>query len=110
MTDLNLHKQGNETGQPAAGEHDVRLGVTPASAATSKAALRDELRQVSPVLARLADSPPQLSPQEWDKFAEDLSREINVSCPPRRRTLRDRFSASNNRVIRWLAFLVPTPR
>jgi hypothetical protein len=113
MTEQNFHKE-NAQGHAGSGtgdEEQVRLGVAAAPAAGAQSsALVDELRQVSPTLARLAQSSSQLSPEEWEKFADDLGREINVGTPPPRRTLRDKFSASENRLVRWLAFLVPAVR
>lgn len=104
----NRLQSGNSSG--GASDEQVKLRLSPEETNGKQAHLIGELRQVSPVLARLAQSTSQLSAEEWDHFADALAREINVATLPRRQTLKDRFSTSDNRFLRWLAVLVPAAR
>jgi len=67
----------------------------------------EELRKVSPVLAKLSGGPggtetPRLAAADYALLATSVRREISVSEVPRLEVAKDKLSASDNRVLRWL--------
>lgn len=86
---------------------DAELTIAAAPLAEeNRRALCDELRPISPAVAQRLEAAPALSATEWAEFKKNLQRELHVARPARTRVIKDRWSASNNRLTRLFAALI----
>ena len=67
----------------------------------------EELRQVSPRLARLEEArSPEVSPGQWKEFSRKLDAALAESKQGMGQTIRDRIRASDHNLVRWFWIVI----